>query len=421
MKQLLENIIKEWWARPLPTILPREVNLLDYADLKVRKVITITGFRRSGKTFSLLDFAQKVGKENCVYLNLEDERLPKEVRVLTTLLDVLTELSGSKGYFLLMDEIQNIPDWETWARRVVETTSHKLFVTGISSKLSSSELPTQLRGRFLTVLVKPLSFKEFLTFKNLDIKITPKSLLLNLTREYLTYGGFPEIVLVDEGKKPLILDEYYQTFLTRDIVERHSLRNREMMKSLILLLLNSSHYTASKLANSLKGIGLKCGKSTVTRYLNFLEGSFFLKSIKLHTPSIKNRLKAERKPYFIDNYFIFRYSNEFSKNRGRLMENIVYSNLDQQHVYYWKDYRNHEVDFILREEERTLALVQVSFVSGGEVISERETSNLIKAANQVKTDKLFLVTWDFERELKLGKLKVRCIPLYKFLLDEYLN
>src|SRR3989338_7060474 len=110
-----------------------------------------------------------------------------------------------------------------------------------------------MRGRSLTIPLSPLNFREFLLFKNKDFLNLPEAEKLNLTREYLTYGGFPEIVLVEEGKKSLILDEYFQTFLLRDLIERHKIRNDLELKMLIKLLLNSSYYTISKLTNNLKG------------------------------------------------------------------------------------------------------------------------------------------------------------------------
>lgn len=80
MKQLLNDLVKNWWNNPLPAIKTRDVNLLSYFDPNVRKIVSVVGFRRVGKTFTLLDFAQKYGKDKCVYINFEDERVPKKNR-----------------------------------------------------------------------------------------------------------------------------------------------------------------------------------------------------------------------------------------------------------------------------------------------------------------------------------------------------
>ena len=416
MKQDLEKIVKEWWDNPLPIVTPRELDLLSYYNLPLRKVIALVGFRRSGKTYSFFSLIEKIGKENTVYVNFEDERFPNDVKVLTTLLDVITEFSGSKSYTLLMDEIQNIDGWEKWARRVVETTNHKLFITGSSSKLSSSELPTELRGRSLTINAKPLNFREFLKFKNANIKLLPQPKLLNFMREYLKYGGFPEISVIDEGKKAIILDEYYKTFLKRDVIERHGLRNKIVISQLIKLLLNSPYYTISKLTNSLKSLGYDVSKTTVSKYISYLEESYFIKNLELHTQNVKNRAKAPKKLYFVDNFFISRFSNNFSENLGRLMENLVANNIDN--CYYWKDYQNHEVDFVVRKMETVSELIQVSYVSQIGEINNREIRSLLKASSELKCDNLKIITWDLESEIKENGLVVKLIPIYKFLLKK---
>ena len=415
MSQLAENIIRKWWTSTLPEILPRNIDLMSYYNLPVRKIISAVGFRRIGKTYIFLDFAEKIGKENCVYINFEDERIPKNVTFLTDIIDTLAEISGEKSYTLLFDEIQNIPNWSIWARRIIETTNHKLFITGSSSKLASSELPTELRGRSLTIHINPLSFNEFLRFKKVDFESLPQTQRLNLTREYITYGGFPEVSLVDEGKKTLIINEYYNTFVSRDIIERHKIRNVELLNNLLKLLLNSPFYTISGLTKSLKSIGFDTGKATIFRYISYLEESFFLKNLELHTPSIKKRGKAQRKPYFIDNSFLFNLSTEFSNNMGRLMENVVFNNLSD--MYYWQNYQDKEIDFVIREKEINTKLIQVSFVGSKTEIKEREMSNLILGSHILKCNDLTLVTWSVEDTIKKGDKITKLIPLFKFLLQ----
>lgn len=422
-KQLIENLIREWWQRPLPKIIPRQLNLEEYINLSVNKIVSVIGFRRSGKTYTLLDLAKKVGKEKCVYINFEDERLPRKTSTLTLLSDLLIEISGKKPHILLLDEIQNMPSWSLWARRINEAGQHKLIISGSSSKLSSAELPTELRGRSLSVHVHPLSFKEFIRFKGESAKNLPRSQLLHLLREYLMFGGFPEIVLTEEGKRPLLLDEYYQTFVVRDIIERYNLRKSPTLSTLIQLLLNSPFITVSKLTKSLKGLDENISKTTVMRYLEFLKQSFFVKFLQLHTSSVRNRLKAERKPYFVDSYFISRYASAFSQNLGRLMENAVANRLiklteeDQRlNVYYWKDYQRHEADFILRRQEAIIRLIQVCFVSDGEPLPEREIKSLVKAAGKLNCQNLLLLTWDKETTIKTAGLTIQCQPLYRWLL-----
>lgn len=413
MSQLAENIIKKWWATPLPQITKRDLDLLAWHNLPVKKIVSLVGFRRVGKTYLFLDFAEKIGRQNTLYINFEDERIPKKVNFLTDLIDTLAEMSGNKPYILLLDEIQNIPDWSIWARRIVETTQHQLFITGSSSKLSSSELPTQLRGRSITLEAKPLNFTEFLRFKKLDFDSLPQTQQLGITREYLTYGSFPEIALVDEGKKSLIINEYYNTFVSRDLIERHKIRNTELLNALIKLLLNSPFYTISGLTQSLIDLGFDTGKATISRYLSHLQESFFVKTLELHTPSIKKRAKAPKKPYFIDNSFLFNHSMEFSNNFGRLMENLVFSNL--QSAYYWQNYVGKEIDFVIREKEVNKSLIQVTYATTLAEIKAREMDNLIIGAKILNCHHLILITWSVKDLVKIDGQTIEFIPLYELL------
>jgi len=108
-------------------------------------VVVITGFRRSGKTYLLFDFVRKIGKNKCIYINFEDERIPGKTEVLTNLTGILKKYSN-KIKFLFLDEIQNIPLWSKWLRRMIDTENYQIFITGLSSKLSSNEIPTELGG-----------------------------------------------------------------------------------------------------------------------------------------------------------------------------------------------------------------------------------------------------------------------------------
>lgn len=146
MRRLLEEIIKEWWSWTLPAITKRQADIGDLYDEKLKKIITVTGFRRVGKTYLLFDFARRTDQKNCIYVNFEDERIPQETRVLTELISVIRELGGDKKFTLLLDEIQVIPDWSRWARRINDTHQHDLIITGSSSRLSSSDHKTDFPG-----------------------------------------------------------------------------------------------------------------------------------------------------------------------------------------------------------------------------------------------------------------------------------
>ncbi len=418
IKQSLRILIQEWQIRSLPIIKPREIQLGDwFTDGAVNKTVSVVGFRRTGKTFLLLDFAKKQGQENCLYINLEDERLPRDTAVLTQLVDVIKEFYGTKKLFLLLDEIQEIPDWSRWVRRVNETGLYNLIISGSSSKLSSAEIPTELRGRTITKTVFPLSFSEFKKWKD------PTNDLL-LLREYLFFGGLPEIVLADEGKKSILLDEYFQTFLLRDVFERFHLRQEQAMRDLIRLVLSSTYYTFGKLTQSLKIAGFAIGKGTVAKYLSLLSSSYFLNQLEIHNAKVKSRIQHPKKPYFVDSFFVSRLAGNFSHNVGRLMEEVVASYYFRRRIinpnsdfYYWKDERGREVDFVLMENLKVVRLIQVSYVSSLTDISERELVALEKASDELDCRNLDLITWDLTGEIVRKNKKIVFHPLKDFLLE----
>jgi len=423
MKDILKDILKEWEERKLPEIIERDKDPTKLISWKIFKAIPIVGFRRTGKTFLLLNVAKKLGKEETVYINFEDERIPKKTEVLTNLSEVIEEIYGRKRLVLLLDEIQEIPEWSRWIRRMLDTFNYQIILSGSSSKLSSKEIPTELRGRCITLELYPLSFSEFLRFKGESFEKLTHALKLNLLREYINFGGLPEIVLSDESKKYVLIEEYFKTFLSRDVFERYKIRNKELMRDLIRLLLNSTYITITKIFDTIKSIGHKAGKETIANYLYYLRSSLFLDFIEILSPKVKNSLKAPRKVMFVDNFFIKRFSSSFSENIGRLMENCAFLELKRRasenpliEIYYWKDYQQHEVDFVLKEGLEVKQLVQVTYASDKDEIDKREVRSLLKASELLKCNNLLIITWDYEDEIKIDNKVIKCIPLWKWLI-----
>lgn len=425
MKQILGELLNKWWADPLPLIRKRDIELLNYFDPHVRKILCVVGFRRVGKTFTLLDFANKFGKERCVYINFEDERLPKITEILSALTDLLIELRGQEPLVMLMDEIQEIPQWSVWARRINETTGFKLILSGSSSKLSSQEIPTELRGQTITLPVFPLNLNEFLRFRQASPENLTWSQLLHLLREFLTFGGLPEIVLAEEGMRSLILTDYLSTFVNRDIIERYRLRNSEAFSDLLRLLPNTRNFTYSKLTNSLRSMGHSIGKATLIRYMSWLERAFFVSRLELYSANVKSRVQSVQKSYLIDNYFSTRFGSTPSDNLGHLMEQAVFNQLHIHTVWdpryqlsYWKDYSGNEVDFVVLKNRQIDQLIQVTFASSLAEVSEREIKAIVKAAKSLNRPSGTVITWDFEQKTFKDGVEITYTPLWKWLVDK---
>jgi len=307
----------------------------------------------------------------------------------------------------------------------------KIFVSGSSSRMSEEEIPTELRGRFLEIKIFPLSFKEFLKFKELsfDFKLLDysekeKPLILKALAEYLIFGGLPEIVLIDENKKFELAQSYYATVIKRDIIERYNIKNEESLKALLKLLLDSKEYSISKSYNNLKSSGYEIGKSTLQKYISCIENSYFAFSLPIFSYKIKDQMQYPKKIYFIDNAFINSISTKLSNNLGRLYENIVAVELKRRRkeCCYWKNAEKEEVDFVLKNDSKINQLIQVCYDISDPDTKKREIKALLKASKDLKCKNLLIINQDYFGEEELEwfgiKRKIRFIPLWKWLLDK---
>ncbi len=433
MNRIIKTILAEWKGKNIPAVIPRETNIQNYLNLKVNKIIVLNGFRRVGKTYLLYGLANELLKSNSreevVQINFEDERIPLKTEFLSGLLPTTSEIFDKKIKYLFLDELHNIPNWSKWLRRIYDNQDIQIFVSGSSSRMSEEEIPTELRGRFLEIKIFPLSFPEFLRFKRLsfDLNIADYSekerpLILKALTEYLTYGGLPEIVLIDENRKFEVAQSYYATVIKRDMVERYNIKNEESLKALLKLLLNSKEYSINKSYNNLKSLGYKIGKSTLQNYIAYIENSYFAFSLPIFSYKIKDEIQYQKKVYFIDNVFINSISTKFSNNFGRLYENIVAVELRRRgkECYYWKNMEKEEVDFIIKNESKISQLIQVCYDISDSDTKKREIKSLLKASRDLKCDNLLVINQDYSGEEYLEwfgiKRKVNFIPLWKWLL-----
>lgn len=435
MKHLIKTILTEWKGKNMPAVIPRDINLQEYLNMKVNKILVLNGFRRVGKTYILYGLADELFKSNSreevVQINFEDERIPLKTEFLSGLLPTADEIFNKKIKYLFLDELHNIPNWSKWLRRIYDNQDMRILVSGSSSRMSEEEIPTELRGRFLEIKIFPLSFKEFLTFKRLDFDFKTvdysekeKPMMLKALTEYITYGGLPEVVLEEQSKKLELAQSYYSTVIKRDIVERYGIKNEESLKALLKLLLDSKEYSISKTYNTLKSVGYEVGKSTVQKYISYIENSYFAFSLPIFSYKIKDQMQYPKKIYFIDNVFINSISTRFGNSFGRLYENIVAVELKRRkkESYYWKNREKEEVDFVIKENTQVKQLIQVCYDISDQDTKKRELRALLNASKDLKCDALLMITADHsgveEVEWFGIKRNVRFIPLWKWLLEK---
>lgn len=422
----MRELIEEWKYFELPEIIKRKINPLDYLNWKVKKIIPLIGFRRVGKTYLLLYIAKQLGRENTLYLNFEDARL-KNIRF-SDFLNAVREYYGKRRLILLLDEIQEIEDWDRWLRTLNDIPNFFVYTSGSSSKLGLENIPSRLRGRTLSINIFPLDFEEFMNFKGEKIDI-PTSILLSYLKEYLEFGGLPEVVLENSmGKKLLTAEEYFNTFVSRDLIEKYKIRNEAAIKYIIRYLFDTAHFTSSKLYNSLKSSRYEIGKGTLLRYIDYLKESFLF-HLLYNYGSLKKREQYPKKVYVVDNIFLRKFS--FKSGIGRWMENLVAIDLLRRKRYYGKDYElfyfktkeGYEVDFLVKEGLRITKLIQATYANSFDEIDHREIRALLHAKELFKKDKpeLLIITWNYEDEKQVSwfgkKGRVKFIPLWKWLLQ----
>ena len=408
MKDIYRTIFEAWIARNVPDLVARENPLERYRGMKPRKIITVTGMRRTGKTYMLFQLAGD-DRKRVMYVNFDDDRIPRDQAFLTGLLPAMRDFNGEVPATAFFDELQTMPGWSRWLRRIYDEGSCEIYVTGSTSELSGEEIPYELRGRCLETVVRPLTYTEFLSFKSANDSTT-------LLEEYLYYGGMPEVVLADKSLKFDILHQYYATMLRRDVVQRFNIRNYEGLKALLALLLNSTQFTVSKLCNSLAGMHLGIGKETILKYISYVESAYFLHQAPVLSFKVKDQMRHPRKVYFTDTGFISALSTRFSKNYGRLCENAVANRLSiDGKLHYWKSTDGREVDFAVRTDEGVSALVQSCWEPWEDTTLKREMSALVTASSELSCDNLLVVTRDRAGTEEHRGKKIRFVRLGEWL------
>lgn len=399
MKQILKTIIKDFHTRPLPSFKPRQLQV----PLDLGKIVTIVGPRRAGKTwyfFQLMADLEERGaqREQFIYLNFEDERLELESdydQILGAYLELYPEQKLDEIY-LFFDEIQELSGWEKYVRRIYDTVSKKIFLTGSNAKMLSQEIATSLRGRSLSFEIMPLSFHEFLTFQEIDpedqYSTRNQARIQNSFAEYLVWGGYPELVEVEARFKPDVLQEYFNVMLYRDLLDRYEIRDAFVLKYLIKRLIASftKEFSVNKFYNDLKSRGVKISKNSIYRLIEQIFSVYMVTAVEKYDPSLVRREMSNRKIYLYDNGFASATRFSFSEDRGQLLENLVFTKLrkDAEDIHFLKN--GYECDFVISTRKGESIPVQVVEILHRENL-DRELKGLEKARQRLKSEQGVLI------------------------------
>lgn len=425
------DVLARWnrWGRArLDPGLPRDVFAEVGRFVETPETVALAGPRRAGKStvlYQVVDALVRSGipETAILHVNLEEPLLAPslDLPLLDRLYDAYRESVYPEGRaYVFLDEVQRVPGWERWVRARSESEDVKVFVTGSSSALLSREMGTLLTGRHVTFPVLPLSFREFLRFEEIPVPARlatagrPPRLIHALER-YLAWGGFPEVVLAgDERRKEILLKQYFEDVLYRDVALRHQIRDVSALRALAVQILSQTAGLVSfqKLARVL-GTSL----DLVRAYARHLEEAFLLALLPYHSLKTAERLRRPQKVHAIDTGLRNAVCLSDSADRGRVAETAAYLALRRRAsdgIFYWAG--RHEVDLVVRRSNRVEEIVQVVFDRlEDEAVRAREIGGLDEAARRFPKARRLLVTGGRGPE---SSPELEVVPLWRFLLGE---
>ena len=401
----------------------------------MNKATIIIGVRRSGKSTLLNQIANKwlskgVSKENILYINFFDDRLSK-LHFLG--LDIVMQsyyllYPGKKTQetiYCFFDEIQVVPGWEAFIDRILRTENVVVYISGSSAQMLSIEIATQMRGRALSWELFPFSFKEYADHVKVkwDIPLNTQQRLFieNAFQDYWDCGGFPEVIGLEKSLRIKVHQEYFDSILFRDLIERFDISHPRALVDLAKNMLENiaSMYTINSLTGFLKSLGYNVPKSSVSDYLKWFEDAYFLFTVRMFDSSFRRSNANPKKIYCVDHSLIKSVSSGILTNSGHILENIVFMMLRRltSDIFYYKTKGNLEVDFIFKNEEGKLTLLQVCESLVNVTTRQREISALEVSMAELNLTKGYIITRNETESLIIKSRMIEIMPVWKLLLE----
>lgn len=408
----------------------RDIYLQKLIDKKENEMIkVITGIRRCGKSYLLDPIYKKyllstgVKEDHIIKLEL-DSIENKEYLDATKLYNyVMDKIQDDKMYYILLDEIQKVDDFESVLNSFLRKKNLDVYVTGSNSKFLSSDIITEFRGRGDEIRVYPLIFREYLPACNKDID--------EALKEYITYGGMPYILSrkTDEEKSKYLNNLFNNTYIN-DIVERNNIQKNEILESLINILASSvgSLNNPLKLEKTFKSKGFKnVTAKTINTYIDYLIDAFMINKALRYDVKGKKYINTPSKYYFTDIGLRNVRLNFRQQEDNHLMENIIYNellvrgfNVDVGVVEYTTKDKNNkkirkqlEVDFVCNKGSNRYYIQSAYSIPTKEKMEQEEQS-------LIKIDDFFKRIIIVENDIKLWRNEkgIVIMGLKQFLLDD---
>ena len=412
----MNNVIisqNKHWNTPYTDLYERTVFSELVNKLELKHIQVLQGIRRSGKStlFKLLinHLSKKVDPQEILYINLDDPFFIPYSDDATKLYEVIQtaqKLTQKKVTYLFLDEIQAINGWERYVKSVYDSgVFKKIFITGSNSSLLNGDLATLLSGRYISQKIYPLTLKELLGINKISSYLELSSNIpkvLNIVDNMLQYGSFVEIYETPMEFRREVLSSYYDTILLKDCVSNNAIRDVKGFKELSFFILSNitSLFSYSSLAKA-----VQLNDKSVKEYLSYLEDSYLCDELKHFSYSLKEQNNSKKKIYCSDNGFLS-LSYSFSSNSGKLLENLVYTELMKYgcEIYFYN--KNFECDFIAKKDGKIIA-IQVCYELNLQN-EKREVSGLVKLPFNV--DEKYIITYNQTKKMD----DIEVIPFYEY-------
>ena len=314
----------------------------EFYDSDLIKIIT--GIRRCGKSIILEQIMNEIKQstDNIIYLNFEDKRISSKITDGATLIDYIEANKKDGKCYLFFDEIQTLNNWQD-ACKTLRLYNYSVFITGSNSKLLSSEFTKELSGRYVAFRIRPFVYKEILEYAkelNKEISIT----------DYLVWGGFPKRLEFNSQEAQLqYLNDLDDTIVINDLINRYSIRKKDLFKSLVNFILRSNAriFSAKSIRDYIRKEYSECSINTIMKYLSYLEEAYIIESVKQYSTKTKTELSFYKKIYNED---VSLNSIRCMDNRYDLthnLENIIYNELVYMgyNIYVYNN-NGKEIDFL---------------------------------------------------------------------------
>lgn len=389
--------------------------LKTYRDIPLVKILA--GIRRCGKS-TILDMLRDdllqsgISVDHIISVRYTSKEFDDVMNDRDMYFKIKAQIIDDHRYYLLLDEVQEIEGWEKAVNSLLENFNTDIYVTGSNSKLMSSEISTYLTGRYISIPVYTLSFREYLSFKKVSSQATN-----DLLNDYIRLGGFPIVAIshLDERSSYQIVEGIYNSVITNDITKRNKIVNYDLFNRVVKYIVENvgKTFSANAIIKFLKNEGRSLSVEAVYNYLNWLEKAFVIYRCQRYDLQGKSVLKTQEKFYLADISLKYCIMGFNPKAIAAMLENIVYLELRRRNyeVYIGKN-ATKEIDFVAVKHDIRI-YVQVCYRLPEE--SDREIANLLEIKDHYPK---YVVTLD---ELAIGNVNgVKIVHLASFLLsDEY--